>query len=211
MSRILDSYGIGFGDLWATLQFAHRESMRTQEVVCISKWCGSLYDHDMTVKLTEMMQLIDSPTGNVLISDEKPNEHVGGRCWHTPYLPCVIRWRQPKTRRIACQFDGRSSAHIKNMPEEDSRLFTEWSKDKQRVDVGLPMTMRECAEAIASSDIFVGVCSGMSCLAISIGVPTFVLEYGVVIDWWYDPNKVIKCLGVSDFIRKTDALSCLSV
>jgi len=159
-------------------------------------------DTDCGERFHEMLNLLDVPPDSVRIVDEHYTLCFGGSCWGTAVRPCLVKQAARPTRSVSYQLDGRSSAHIKNAPASESVQLFNWADSAQvsMVRVGLPLSVKECADVIAQSTAFVGVCSGMSMLALSVGVPVFILEYDLKIDWWYGQNRFIKCPGISSLL-----------
>jgi hypothetical protein len=152
-----------------------------------------------------MLAMVQAPPGARLeISPEPATDCTCGSSWQSAYLPTKTVWKPGGTRRVAYQFDGKSSAHIKNPSPAEIELLHEWARrqDLPLVKVGLPLTMEESAAILADSTCFIGCCSGMSTLALAVGIPTYVLEYELKVAWWYGPNPVRICPGMRVF---TDA------
>lgn len=201
------AYGAGFGDLWASLNLCLRMSEAQRRPVHISQWLGDSTNCES--RMRELLTLLDLPEGvTVIVSPDRPAFQCGGLPWGSRYFPTKQQWK-PGHSLLTHQLNGVSSAHLKNPPETDLALFKGFCSGLIHAPVGLPLTVGTCVDLLANSSVFVGVCSGMSTLALSVGVPTYVLEYGVLIDWWYGPNNVIKCAGVPDFIKKYNELSHL--
>ncbi len=204
---VWDAPGVGFGDLFVAVNFCAHQSLKTRSPAFISERGGIYHDHDHRARLQEIIAVMDFPSGcSVEVVPDLPNAQTHGEPWGYRYFPTRVQWRREDRlwSSISFQFDGRSSAHLKNPPAEDVAAFESWAAAHAVSPhyVGLPSTVAECIEILASSRLFVGANSGMSHLALSVGVPTFVVEYGVKIDWWYGPNPVRKCLGMQDFFQK---------
>jgi hypothetical protein len=198
--------GIGFGDLWSALHFLLRKSEASGEPSHISRYVN---EHDVGNTLESMLTLIDAPSSaKVIISDEHANISTNGDSWGVAYYPTKVQWSPPPLPGIAYQFDGKSSAHIKNPTQSEVDLLTRWAANRAipLIKVGLPLTMAHSAMILAKySSCFIGCCSGMSTLALATRVPTYVLEYELKVAWWYGPNPVNICPGMQSFIEKYEA------
>jgi len=185
--------GSGFGDLWASLSWCLRRSLANNKPVQMSFWSGTNGRHNDRDRLLEMLHEMNVGACRVSLVDSLDSTCIGYECWGAEYLPTRIRWQDhthaPCT--LAYQLDGVSSAHLKNPSEKDILDFTAWAQVQglTLIPIGKPSTIRECALAIATAESFVGVCSGMSVLALSVGAPVQVVEYGLKAEYWYGPNQ----------------------
>lgn len=206
MREIWYGVGVGFGDMWASIHWCLRRSEQKNEVVYLSKWTGSAHDHDERSRLTEMLNNIDAPLAKIEIVDDPPNACIHGDCWAAKYYPTKKTWDVASSipNVLSYQFDGKSAALEKNVPDGDLAVLHEWVKEHgySLIRIGLPLSVEECIRAINVSRAFVGVCSGMSTLALSTGIPVFVIEYLVKGAWWYGPNPAYLCEGVSGFFKE---------
>lgn len=201
--------GPGFGDLWSSLHWCLRRSEDIGELVKLSRWNWYNRDFDCLDRLNEMLPLIDAPpSAKIKIVEDKPHNYIGGDCWNRMYYSTKVRWLNHHRKTVAYQFDGRSSGDQKNPPQEHIDMFLSWAKESgiTAVRVGLPASIRECIDIMCSADAFVGACSGMSHLAISVGIPTYVVEYQQCVAEWYGPNKITVCQELDGFIKDYSGL-----
>lgn len=196
MTGIWDLPGIGFGDCWAGLSYLlHKGTPQT-----VSRFGGRKHETvDLKPKLEEMLDLFDTPL-RITVSDEHPNTSMHMHCWAGKRWPCRLHWEKSKHKRpIAYQFDGVSSAGLKNPPQKDIDHFL---NSVNALRVGLPLPISGCATVLANSDAFVGVCSGMAHLAHSVGVPVFLLQYELDVSWWHGDNPITVCHGMDDVLER---------
>ncbi len=149
--------------------------------------------------------LIEIPPGaSVEVVDAVATSKVYMEMWGSPYFPTRMRWSHRRSGIVTYQFDGRSSAHIKNPTPQEVKDFFSWTVDRglQPVAVGSHLSMSECVRLMSISEFFVGVCSGMATLAHSVGVPTYILEYELKVAWWHGSNPITVCQGVRDLAEK---------
>lgn len=85
-------------------------------------------------------------------------------------------WKNKKHNKISYQFDGISNGVKKNPKQEDMDYLLNEFKDYELVRLGSHLTLQQCVEHLASSDVFMGVESGMYCLAYSANVPAYLLQ-----------------------------------
>ncbi len=206
--RIWDAPGHGFGDIWVALSYCAHQSALSGEPEYLSRWINPVAQRDRSALLFEMLEAFDFPSGCSAGVEARPsNTSMHMDSWGHRYAPTKERW-VGDGEYVAYQFDGRSSANFKNPPSADLALFDEWAHARQLplMYVGLPANVAQCVDMLKHARYFVGACSGMSSLALSVGCPTFVIEYAIKIDWWYGPNLVRKCVGMRDFFTKASNL-----
>ena len=195
--------GVGFGDIWASMHFAIRYAEQNKIDPLISRWLGHEHNYDGKSRMEEMAAIINSPI-KIQVVNHLPTKDVGGGVWGTEYYPCKVRWKNTKNNIISTQFDGVSSSGLKNPTSKEIRNFHLRCFLSKLIPrrVGLPYSIQNCARILANSENFIGACSGMSCLALAVGVPVHVLEYEVKIAWWYGPNKIKKHSSVESFFNE---------
>jgi hypothetical protein len=73
------------------------------------------------------------------------------------------------------------------------------------VPLGKHLSLRQCAEVAAESDLFFGVDSGMLQLCYAIGVPAFLISYlmsRLVLFAWHGNRHAVYCTDTADFLAK---------
>jgi hypothetical protein len=211
--------GPGFGDVWKSVQFAHYVR-RTRGIVVrlYARWHGwpgvdfsATPQVDRSALAREIEEVLDV-SGPLEIVGEVPLEEVtcllGRWPMHFPQVPTRVRWRgwaHGLHRRLAYQFDGRWSAADKNPPPEDLPRLLEWGPGFELVRLGEPLSVRECVAAAAASDLYFGVDSGMLQLCYAVGVPVFLIGYGMspeVLFAWHGSRHAVHCADTADFLAK---------
>lgn len=131
--------------------------------------------------------------------------------WHFPYTPTRMRWRPlsgGRHGRVTCQLDGIWNEGAKNPPREDiARLHACFPSGRVAV-LGKHLSVQQCVEALASSDLFFGVDSGMLQLAYSVGTPAFLITYRQdrhALRCWHGDKHAVWCSDTDDFIAKARA------
>lgn len=107
--------------------------------------------------------------------DEAPVEY---RLIKTP-------WKSGRYMRMCYQFYGTSCWRRQNFRRGDALQLYNSFPNLEKVKLGLPLTLRQSVEVMLKSDFFVGIDSGMTHLARSVGIPTFVNPQQVPMDWFY--------------------------
>lgn len=93
------------------------------------------------------------------------------------YLPTKIRWENRRSRIISFQFDSRSNKDLKNCSSEEISRFREviFKSGYRLVDLGNTCDLTAAVNIMSISEVFIGLDSGMSHVAQSVGVPIFLI------------------------------------
>jgi hypothetical protein len=184
--------GGGLGDSWASVNY-------------VGKCHGTLsvITKDNAVK-TDMLNDIISLLGvqkNVNLSQQRGDHSLTRMVWMSPYLPTVRRWKPGPFGRICYQFEGISNAHLKQPPQADFERLVSFAPGFQFVRLGKPASLIESVELMYKSDLFLGICSGFSHIAHSMGIPTFLIQYQMPIAPWHHGKKYSLCNGTNEAIH----------
>jgi hypothetical protein len=143
----------------------------------------------------------DAPIEEVFVPDQLP--------WHFPLtIAARMRWRGwdgGLHRRVVYQLDGVSSADEKNPPPGDVSRLLEFAPGFEMVPLGKHLSLRQCAEIAAESDLFFGVDSGMLQLCYAVGVPVFLIGYRMsplLLLKWHGDRHAVHCSETTDFLFK---------
>lgn len=85
----------------------------------------------------------------------------------------IIPRSSPDSRLVVYQFDGISHPEL-NPNSAEISSFLSLFDEQQAVRVGLPKTLSESFHLIEQAQCFIGVCSGMSHIAATLGKPCFI-------------------------------------
>ncbi len=161
--------------------------------------------------MREVLELFDLSSRFPVVS-EVPIEAVyvpDHNLWHFPLLTSAkVRWQgwgNGLHRRIAYQLDGVSEAALKNPPPGELARLLKVAPGFEMVRLGKHLSLRQCAEAAAASDLFFGVDSGMLQLCYAVGVPVFLISYQVppyLIFKWHGDRHAVWCRNTDDFVFK---------
>jgi hypothetical protein len=159
----------------------------------------------------EILDLLDLPRPLPVVTDAAieevsvPDQHP----WHFPLTVAArVRWRgwgRGLHRRIVYQLDGASCADEKNPPPADLPRLLGFAPGFEMVPLGKHLSLRQCAEAAAASDLFFGVDSGMLQLCYAVGVPVFLIGYRMgpdVLFKWHGDRHAVHCADTADFVAK---------
>jgi hypothetical protein len=143
----------------------------------------------------------DAAIDEVFVPDQQP--------WHFPLtIAARVRWRgwgRTLHRRVVYQLDGVSRAGEKNPLPGDLPRLLEFAPGFEMVPVGKHLSLRQCADAAAASDLFFGVDSGMLQLCYAVGVPVFLIGYRMspeVLFAWHGDRHAVYCADTADFVAK---------
>ncbi len=197
--RIFTPWNSGFGDRFATIQLlshlAAAQYSPENRVVLSDGGLGPLH--------RAIVSTLDAPI-RIDLTDEPGNTSLDGYdVWATPFFPTQRQWLwNRKYKSFTYQFDGISSPQKNPSDRDTHRILDSLINDYRLVaiPVGKHMTVAECVEAMANSAFFIGCDSGMSHLAHSVGLPLFLLEYGLPVVTCHRGKSYIHCQGAGDFL-----------
>ena len=178
----LAPYWDGFGDLWAITSHSCLLSQRAGHRVHLSKWSTkSMRDRETEIR-DIIESLDDGYTQNVVVTNERltTSARYGVREHHESYVPTKVRWARNDGRIISYQIETSASHRpdrfcdpwlIEDLSDQlPGYEFVELGKEHQG-------TMSEIVDILSKSELFVGIDSGMSHVAHSVGVPVFLKQY----------------------------------
>jgi len=211
--------GPGLGDIFKGLYYAYWvQQTYSVDVSLYTNWHG-FRGKDFTPEpllrkeavVREILDLLDLPRPLPVVTDA-PVEEVfvpDQLPWHFPMTVAArVRWRgwgQGLHRRIAYQLDGVSCADEKNPPPGDVARLLGFAPGFEMVPLGKHLSLSQCAEVAAESDLFFGVDSGMLQLCYAIGVPVFLISYrmsGLHLFKWHGDRHAVYCTDTADFVFK---------
>jgi len=209
--RFADSVSISYmvigqgrlGDCIKTIQHALRAHAQYRRLIGIYPWgmhhnykCGvpvhgtlrdlfTLFDLEGKVEVIETDITPDRTPVNCgryarmplydPFNDEDPPEYV------------LIKdpWKPGPYGRMCYQFYGSSNWRLQNFKRWEAKQLYHSFSHLDKVKLGIPMTIAQCVDVMKRSDFFVGIDSGMTHLARSVGLPTFINKNKVADDWFY--------------------------
>ena len=119
---------------------------------------------------------------------------------------CLTNWVHGSYKRICYQFDGKSGGKLN---DEDKLKILNAFPSYEMKEIGLPLSVQECIEIATTSDLFIGINSGMAHLARSVRVPTLIFRHGnqhkKKIGIWHKTGDHYEgCDGIDDLIFKAN-------
>jgi hypothetical protein len=191
--------GGGLGDCWASINYLARLGILRKSRMFVSRYdVIGLDRHKMIQEIIELLNVGD----RVIISDSKADKNLPLTIWAGSYLGSRYQWKYGPYRRISYQLDGISVADRKNPPNKDLNRLTNFIGEYEFVRLGRPLSITKSAKIISKSDLFFGVCSGMSHVCHSVGTPCFLIQYKNSVQRWHANKRYILCNGTNDFIAR---------
>ena len=207
-------YWDGFGDLWAVTSHCCLWSQRAGQAVYLSRWSTkSMRNREQEVRGI-LNNLEEEYTRNVVVTDErvKTGLRFSVRDHHEPYVPTRTRWVQNDGRIISYQITTPTKHRPARFcdPTLIKRLgdhlpgwkFIALGKEHQR-------SLSEIVEILSRSVCFVGIDSGISHVAHSVGVPVFLKAHGEL-DLAHPNKEYVPFDDLQDLKVKLCGLTALS-
>jgi hypothetical protein len=176
------AYWNGFGDLWAVASHACLRARRERQPVRLSRWSNKA-QWDRARDLREILACFDPAfTRGVELCDERFEDlpRFGVREHREAYVPTRRRWAPRRSRIVACQLE----THTVHTPE---RFCAPGLADALRAELpGFELValgrhrhlgIRDIVEVLARCAAFVGIDSGISHVAHSVGTPVFLKDH----------------------------------
>lgn len=187
MNKIFCDPSGGLGDLW---------SMVSESILEGSCVYSNHHMHTRTkpqiYEIFGCLETIKTP----IFTDKNPNVHrVRVEDVRRPYIQTGLKWKQKLVQPIITYQVYSPNAHClpkKNMKKYDHfkwEMFIQKHKSKIKfIPLGKEYSLKEITRFMSMSIFFFGICSGMSHIAHSVGVPTLIWDW---VDLQkYHPNKL---------------------
>lgn len=210
MNLVYGSPTACLGDCWAFISLMCDLSIRTGSIIQCSSYVAPRMDgqgfdprNKTKSKLTEIMSLLDMGEARIELVDVGATIHTPDTtCFKVPYLPTKVRWQPSHHGVIAHQLTN--SQEPANNPrclkEHHLKGIMDWiNVNSMGVRLGLPMSIKECVEAAATSDLFIGMDSGMSHVCHSVGVPVILYDWSRI-DEFHHEKKFSRFNGSDEAI-----------
>jgi hypothetical protein len=91
---------------------------------------------------------------------------------------------------------------VKNPPDLDLPRLMNFVPGYNFIRLGRPFTISENIAHLVRCRLFYGVCSGISFIAHSVGVPTYLVRYGNDLRPWHHNKTYVPCDGTEDLIAR---------
>jgi hypothetical protein len=205
-AEIHSPHNHSFGDQWATINYYLNMSVMKRKRIRLATQLNGVNLYRLH---REILDVLDS-NGEIELTMSEPTVGVSGYdVWSAPYFPTKQRWDASAKHRYVCvQLDGQSAAHATNPSPEEERLTLRYLEERcpgfETVRLGKHLSVQQCVDIAANSAFFIGVDSGMSHLCHSVGVPIFLLEYGLPTVTTHSGKAHTLCKGYDDLAGRLD-------
>lgn len=166
---------LGFGDTWAVTNFLLRVSLEIKEPVKV--FTSSLL---FKKNVCEIVNYLDT-NGKITFVTTPPQVAMSYRdIYRIKFFPTKKVWRCD-SNIIAYQFDGTHLSQFKNLIGDSLNKFLNCLKRMGYlpINVGGYSPLNGIINILTKSVCFVGCPSGISKVAISVGVPTYVITKNI--------------------------------
>lgn len=188
-STTIYSPGPGLGDNWYMLNKVLHFRQNDEEPILISRFNRPERNKrlDVMPRLRELLPLIDAPgIERVQIVNARPKTFGIGFMdtpWDEPYFPTKEVWKKQNadTKTICYQFDGCNMKAKGGLPSRHflNELFKQLHKRGYKlIYVGAPLPLAIIVRYLATCKCFLGMCSGITHLAHSVGTPRCLVQSG---------------------------------
>jgi len=201
------------------LNHAIRTSISLQQPVVVTPFvCAGAYltpgmptrGENVSRLLKELLAEIDiPPDADVRIEDRAATQlkKITVEEYEHPYYPSKNQWKFGPYGRVCVQVDNSQVADncARAFRRHEREALFKWLSQKNHVMLGKPLSVSECAEVAATSDLFIGMDSGMSHLCHSVGTPVLLLDWEAL-DRFHPKKKFLRFNKVSEAIKMAELL-----
>lgn len=194
--------GYYLGDAWTSINYFLRASECQQEPMEISTIVEGI---DFKELIISIMELLDAPNSQLILTNKEPDwKPKFYETYFSKLYPTKIRW-SGNSNIICYQFDARCNADLKSCTKQEVGAIQAHLESLQFrvVDVGHFTPLAKIVDYLASSALYVGLDSGVTWVAASVGVPIALIMNdmrGNAINSMFD-RKVVFYHRTSDFIE----------
>ena len=174
-SRIERPRGGHLGENWLLLSYHINVALYSREIIRLATWHYGHHHFKLRkilplLRHSKLVQLVRLPA-TVL---ERPKKFV---LWKYPLIPTKKAWNLNSSRKICYQFDAsKKRARFFSKKIERKILLHAEKLGYKLVRLGKNITLEKCVDEVSTSELFLGVDSGMLHLAASVGTPTILCE-----------------------------------
>ncbi len=192
------------GHIWRYCNFAIGLSKKMNEEVAVCTQAYPIKGGKFVDKSELIQEVLENLSYDVKISTHTDvnSRQIPDMYSCIPYCNTKVTWSIDKVTsfRIAHQLDGDdiSKWFVKHI--DDVRYFNKIIQDK--VALSNKYTIAEIVEIMSSSFLFIGADSGISHIAHSVGIPTFILGDKIsqnITNSWHHGNKFELVSSLTDF------------
>ncbi len=196
-------WNFGFGDHWQTMCLLRRMAKVTCRLPSLSYM---QHGRNFGDRLLEIDQALGMQLFSPIMTAAEPTHELDGYdVWHCPAVATRLTWSFNPSGMgvVAYQFDGESSPDKNPSKRDEERILGHLREaGYEPIKLGKHLSVQQCVDLCTVSALFVGSCSGMSHLAHSVGVPVYLLEYGLPVITCHRQKQFVICKGAEHFIAE---------
>lgn len=196
---VYETQSTHLGDCWASVNWALAESERIGKTIRLSEYSdpGGFIASGESLgyvgKMIREMEAILDHHGSIEVVRELAQRKIDSdSALGSQYLPIRGGWKGRRSKHVACQLGAGGSPQQNLGPHEGGRIAMALHQHGfTPVKLGKPSSIAESVEAMRECCMFVGIDSGMSHIAHSMGLPVHILKANVPVSWirWIHGNK----------------------
>jgi hypothetical protein len=178
-----------FGDIWFFCAALMQMPVQDPPI----RVCKIAKEHGIDISNTaqSILPLLENKHGHTFEFIDPPEDNSNVVTFHANWnvmkpVPTLKKWAGNLPGAICFQFDSVYQSGKKDPSLKELNAIFDEFKDKELIRVGLPLTIQQIVGILEKSACFIGSDSGMSHVAISMGVPVFLYApafdegYGVI-------------------------------
>lgn len=185
------------GYIWRYCNYAIRLAEATGEQVSISTVANSSKKHGNLLDISGLIQeVLENLQYDVKINLHSDLEGVQkpDMTSYVPYAPTKIRWniKNVKEYKVCYQFDGEGISNWHQNTLDGLRYF--YKNVQNAESLSKKYSIKEITEKLSTAFLYIGADSGISHIANSVGVPTFILGNKNslhITEKWHNGNRYI--------------------
>lgn len=201
-------FALSLGDLWRDLRFLSKLAGDTNSKVKIRTSYVSSRKRDKSVekKIKEALPLFENSELIELVEDYSTEYKLN---WKTAANIArgrtKIKWSYTNSKKVLYQFDGK---RVGSLSEDEENKILNFLKDNgyETMKLGWENTLEESVKLLSECKFFIGVSSGFSHIAGTVGCPTILLRQHLGINnfkFLHGNMKYILCDSSLDKSKET--------
>ncbi len=191
LKKIQSPHGKALGDCWCIINYFINLAIEMDEVVYLCTYYRKGDAVKRVDKLKKILPLFKHDDMIELTEEEITESKIHWTLGHKyPFISTKITWKPNNSKKICYQFDAKSKTAAR-FPSEDVKeeiLSYARSVGYELVKLGHELTLEECIRALSESEFFLGLDSGFSTVAASVGIPVFFTQNNRSIEIWEKYN-----------------------
>lgn len=214
----------GFGDMWASVNYV----LDNLSLPLLVSERMSSHQRKMFQEILSVLTKSIIPLQWITSSKQPSYENYTTNLYNKPYHRTLIKWedeisklkrRSLKKRLICFQIDSQhryiTSLSKKYFDPLEEKQFKRWIFQNinkyEFIELMLPITAQQSVDYLNRCDLFVGICSGQSHIAHSVGTPMLLKNFTTTYTNnglnFFHPNKRFESFwSFKEFLTKVDQM-----